>query len=81
MVVPSQGEVVEAAGMTPVTVYARAYPEAAAYDGTEVPYQGQPTLDTLTLKPGQRYVIGDKTVPPTTTTPSRSTAPCPETRR
>ncbi len=63
VVVPSQGEVVEAAGMTPVTVYARAYPEAAAYDGTEVPYQGQPTLDTLTLKPGQRYVIGDKTVP------------------
>ena len=32
-----------AEGTTPVTVYARAYPEAAAYDGTEVPYQGQPT--------------------------------------
>ena len=63
VVVPSQGDVVEAAGTTPVTVFARAYPEAAAYEGTEVPYQGQPTLDTLTLKPGQRYVIGDKTVP------------------
>lgn len=63
VVVPSQGEVVEAAGTTPVTVYARAYPEAAAYAGTEVPYQGQPTLDAITLKPGQRYVIGDKTVP------------------
>ena len=63
VVVPSQGEVVEAAGTTPVTVYARAYPEAGAYDDTDVPPQGQPTLDTLTLKPGQRYVIGDKTVP------------------
>jgi len=62
-VVPSQGEVVEAAGAAPVTVYARAYPEAEAYAGTEVPYQGQPTLDAITLKPGQRYVIGDKTVP------------------
>ena len=38
-------------------------PRIAAYAGTEVPYQGQPTLDTITLKPGQRYVIGDKTVP------------------
>ena len=63
VVVPSQGEVVEATGSTPVTVYARAYPEAEAYAGTEVPYQGQPTLDAITLKPGQRYVIGDKTVP------------------
>ena len=63
VVVPSQGEVVEAAAMTPVTVYARAYPEASAYAGTQVPYQGQPTLDAITLKPGQRYVIGDKTVP------------------
>ncbi|MDQ3307335.1 MAG: N-acetylmuramoyl-L-alanine amidase, partial [Actinomycetota bacterium] len=63
VVVPSQGEVVEGAGTTPVTVYARAYPEAAAYAGTAVPYQGQPTLDAITLKPGQRYVIGDKTVP------------------
>jgi N-acetyl-anhydromuramyl-L-alanine amidase AmpD len=63
VVLPSQGEVVQPAGTTPVTVYARAYPEEAAYVGTEVPYQGQPTLDNLTLKPGQRYVIGDKTVP------------------
>jgi N-acetyl-anhydromuramyl-L-alanine amidase AmpD len=63
VVVPSQGEVVETAGTTPVTVYARAYPEEAAYEGTEVPYQGQPTLDAITIKPGQRYVIGDRTVP------------------
>lgn len=63
VLVPSQGEVVEAAGTTPVTVYARAYPEPAAYAGTAVPDQGQPTLDAITLKPGQRYVIGDKTVP------------------
>jgi hypothetical protein len=55
--------VVETAGTTPVTVYARAYPEEAAYEGTEVPYQGQPTLDAITIKPGQRYVIGDRTVP------------------
>ena len=41
----------------------RAYPEAAAYAGTPVPYQGQPTLDAITLKPGQKYVLADKTVP------------------
>jgi N-acetyl-anhydromuramyl-L-alanine amidase AmpD len=68
-VVPSQGEVVEAAGTTPVTVYARAYPESAAYAGTAVPDQGQPVLEqrnsslgAIKLQPGQRYVIGDKTV-------------------
>ncbi len=69
MVVPSQGEVVEAAGDAPVTVYQRAYPEAAAYAGTPVPYQGQPTLagpdntTPITLQPGQQYVLADKTVP------------------
>ena len=52
-----------AKGTTPVTVYARANPEAAAYTGTPVPYQGQPTLDTITIKPGQKYVLADKTVP------------------
>ena len=67
-VVPSQGDVVEAVGR-PATVYARAYPEASAYEGTPVPYQGQPTLlapdnkTTVTLQPGQQYVIADKTVP------------------
>jgi N-acetyl-anhydromuramyl-L-alanine amidase AmpD len=67
-VIPSQGEVVEAVGK-PATVYQRAYPEAAAYEGTPVPYQGQPTLlapdnrTTVTLQPGQQYVIADKTVP------------------
>ena len=69
VVVPSQGEVVEAAGDAAVTVYARAYPEAEAYVGTPVTYQGQPTLlapdnkTTVKLQPGQQYVIGDKTVP------------------
>ena len=68
-VVPSQGEVVEAAGAGPVTVYQRAYPEEAAYAGTPVPYQGQPTLagadnkTPITLQPGQQYVLADKTVP------------------
>ena len=28
-----------------------------------MPYQGQPTLDAITLKPGQKYVLADKTVP------------------
>ena len=59
----STGEYVTPKGSTPVTVYARAYPEAAAYAGTPVPYQGQPTLDSITLKPGQEYVLADKTVP------------------
>ncbi len=38
-------------------------PRPSAYAGTPVPYQGQPTLDAITLKPGQRYVIGDRSVP------------------
>jgi hypothetical protein len=68
-VVPSRGKVVEAAGDAPVTVFQRAYPEEAAYAGTQVPYQGQPTLlapdnsTTVTLQPGQRYVLADKKVP------------------
>ena len=76
MVVPSQGEVVEAAGTTPVTVYARAYPEAEAYEGTEVPDQGQPTLDSLPSSPASATWSATRPFPPTTTTPSRSTAPC-----
>jgi N-acetyl-anhydromuramyl-L-alanine amidase AmpD len=68
VVVPSQGEVVEAVDK-PATVYARAYPEPEAYVGTPVPNQGQPTLlapdgrRAVTLLPGQQYVIADKTVP------------------
>lgn len=66
-VVPSQGEVVEAVRPS-VPVYARAYPEASAYAGTPVPNQGQPTVaapdgSVLTLQPGQRYVVADRTVP------------------
>ncbi len=63
VVVPSRGDVVEPVGTTPVTVYARAYPEPEAYAGTEVPDQGQPTLDAIVLNPGQRYVVGDRSVP------------------
>jgi N-acetyl-anhydromuramyl-L-alanine amidase AmpD len=63
VVVPAKGEYVTPKGDTPVTVYARAYPEPEAYAGTPVPYQGQPLLDTITLKPGQEYALADKTVP------------------
>ncbi len=63
VVVPAQGDVVQAAGTAPVTVYARAHPEEAAYAGTPVPYRGQPTMESITLQPGQQYVIGDKSVP------------------
>ena len=63
VVVKATGEYIVPKGTTPVTVYARAYPEAAAYADTPVPYQGQPTLDAITLKPGQKYVLADKTVP------------------
>jgi hypothetical protein len=62
-VVPSRGQYVSPAGDDPVTVYARAYPEAAAYEGTAIPYQGQPTLGGITLQPGQAYVVADDTVP------------------
>jgi N-acetyl-anhydromuramyl-L-alanine amidase AmpD len=61
-VVPSEGSSVTPAGDAPVTVYARAYPEAAAYAGTAIPYQGQPTLGGITLKPGQSYVVADDSV-------------------
>jgi N-acetyl-anhydromuramyl-L-alanine amidase AmpD len=67
-VVAARAEVVEPVDDA-VTVYQRAYPEAEAYDGTPVPYQGQPVLlgadnrTAITLEPGQRYVLADKTVP------------------
>ncbi len=60
--VPSQGEVVTPRGDTEVPVYARAYPEADAYAGTQIPYQGQPVTG-VTIKPGQSYVVADKSVP------------------
>jgi hypothetical protein len=63
VVVPAAGEYVTPRGNKRVTVYARAYPEAAAYAGTPVPVQAQPTLDAITIKPGQKYVLADKTVP------------------
>ena len=51
----------QAAGTTAVPVYGRAYPEAAAYAGTQVPYQGVAPLQ-YTIKPGQAYVLADDTV-------------------
>lgn len=45
-------------GKTSVPVYGRAYPEAAAYEGTGIGYQ---TITPLpyTLAAGQRYTVGD----------------------
>ncbi len=47
VVVPSQGQVIEAAGTTPVTVYARAYPEASGLrrDGGSLPGPADPRRD------------------------------------
>jgi len=45
-----------------VPVYGRAYPEASAYDGTGVPNKGIAPL-VYTVKPGQKYVLSDATVP------------------
>jgi hypothetical protein len=59
---PSQGPEVSTAGTQPVHVYGRAYPESSAYDGTGVPAQAVSPL-VYTLKPGQRYVLADATVP------------------
>jgi hypothetical protein len=61
-VVPAQGQYVTPAGDQPVTVYARAYPEAEAYEGTAIPYAGQPVMG-VSLQPGQAYALGDDTVP------------------
>ena len=58
---PSEGTVVQAAGAEPVKVYGRAYPESAAYAGTQVPDQGVAPLG-YTVKPGQSYVLADDTV-------------------
>jgi N-acetyl-anhydromuramyl-L-alanine amidase AmpD len=59
---PSQGREVSTADTQPVHVYGRAYPESSAYDGTGVPAQAVSPL-VYTLKPGQRYVLADATVP------------------
>lgn len=45
------------AGKTTIPVYGRAYPEAAAYAGTGVPYQTIVPLQ-YTFPEGQRYVVG-----------------------
>ena len=58
-VVRSRGKVVVPAGDTEVPVYGRAYPEAAAYDGTEIPVQPISPLQ-YTIKPGQAYVLADQ---------------------
>ncbi|HET6626425.1 MAG TPA: N-acetylmuramoyl-L-alanine amidase, partial [Nocardioidaceae bacterium] len=55
---PSGGDVVVTAADTAVPVYGRAYPEEAAYEGTEIPYQAIAPLQ-YSIKPGQAYVLAD----------------------
>ena len=55
---PSQGQVVVPAGDAEVPVYGRAYPEASAYDGSEIPAQPIAPLQ-YSIKPGQAYVLAD----------------------
>jgi len=50
--------VVPKPGRTEVPVYGRAYPEEAAYEGTEIPYQVVTPLQ-YTIKAGQSYVVAD----------------------
>jgi hypothetical protein len=60
--VKSTGRVVVPAGDEEVPVYGRAYPEAAAYDGTGV--HPQPIIPLqYSIKPGQAYVLTDGDVP------------------
>jgi hypothetical protein len=61
VVVPSQGQVVQAAGDEAVPVYGRAYPEASAYP-QEIPDQGVVPLQ-YSIEPGQSYVLADASVP------------------
>jgi hypothetical protein len=59
VVVPSDGPTVSAApGHDEVAVYGRAYPEAEAYEGTGVPFQGVTPL-IYTIKAGQEYSLAD----------------------
>ncbi|MEO6714107.1 MAG: N-acetylmuramoyl-L-alanine amidase, partial [Mycobacteriales bacterium] len=66
---PSNPDVVATGGRTvsakpgalTVPVYGRAYPEAAAYAGTGVPYQTVTPLQ-YTIKAGQKYVLADDTI-------------------
>ena len=58
---PSKGTVVQPKGTAEVPVYGRAYPEQAAYTGTQVPYQTVSPL-LYRIKPGQSYVLADKSL-------------------
>lgn len=58
---PSRGDVVTAKGSAEVPVYGRAYPEQAAYAGTQVPYQTVTPL-LYGIKPGQSYVLADRSL-------------------
>ncbi|MGZ4442796.1 MAG: N-acetylmuramoyl-L-alanine amidase [Nocardioidaceae bacterium] len=60
-VVPASGQVVVPRGAAAVPVYGRAYPEASAYPAA-IPVQTLAPLQ-YTLKPGQAYVLADRTVP------------------
>ncbi len=58
-VLRSDGRTVSAKpGRESVPVYGRAYPEEAAYAGTQVPYQAVTPLQ-YTIKAGQKYVLAD----------------------
>jgi hypothetical protein len=46
------------AGKATIPVYGRAYPEAAAYNGTGVPVQAIAPLTGYTFAAGQRYAVG-----------------------
>ena len=46
------------AGRSEVSVYGRAYPEEAAYEGYEIPYQTVTPLQ-YTIKAGQSYVVAE----------------------
>ncbi|MBP2472480.1 N-acetyl-anhydromuramyl-L-alanine amidase AmpD [Crossiella equi] len=49
-------------GLASVPVYGRAYPEAAAYEGTGVPVQDVLPLQ-YSLNAGERYALADRNVP------------------
>ncbi len=60
VVVPTRGKTVVAKGDQPVPVYGRAYPEKSAYP-EQIPYQAIAPLQ-YSLKPGQAYALGDRSV-------------------
>jgi N-acetyl-anhydromuramyl-L-alanine amidase AmpD len=58
---PGRDQTVSPRGGDEAPVYGRAYPEAEAYEGTDVPVQSVVPLP-YTIKPGQRYVLADSSI-------------------